>query len=57
MVAAARRDYRDVLMWAEYPEEGRTLWAARPNLSDEERARLDEIRARDRRHYEKWRET
>jgi len=54
MVAAAKRDYRDVLMWAEYPEDGRTLWSLRPDLSAAERERLQEIRRRDRRQYEEW---
>jgi len=54
LVAAAKRDYRDVLMWAEYPEEGRTLWSLRPALTADERARLDDIRHRDREQYRAW---
>jgi 16S rRNA C1402 N4-methylase RsmH len=54
LVTAAKRDYRDVLMWAEYPEEGRALWALRPNLTAEERDRLSRIRQRDREQYLKW---
>lgn len=54
LVGAAKRDYRDVLMWAEYPGESQALWALRSDLSKEERLRLegavepdgaDEIRA------------
>jgi hypothetical protein len=40
LIAAAKREYRDVLMWAEYPEEGRAVWAARPGLTGEEGKRL-----------------
>jgi hypothetical protein len=54
MVSAAKRDYRDVLMWAEYPEEGRALWAVRPNLTQAEEERLEELRRRDRQQYEEW---
>jgi hypothetical protein len=55
LVAYAKRDYRDVLMWAEYPVEGQTLWSWRKDLSDEQRRRLEEIRQQDRRQYEAWR--
>ncbi|MEO8500592.1 MAG: hypothetical protein ABI565_06730 [Vicinamibacteria bacterium] len=54
LVAAAKVDYRDVLMWAEYPEEGRALWTVSPNLPSEQRERIDEIRRRDRAQYERW---
>ena len=54
LVATAKRDYRDVLMWAEYPAEGRALWAVRSNLSDEERRRLAEVRREDRQQYRDW---
>jgi hypothetical protein len=54
MVAVAKRDYRDVLMWAEYPAEGRALWSLRRDLSAEERARLTEIRKQDREQYLAW---
>ena len=54
MVAAAKRDYRDVLMWAEYPEEGTATWALRPNLTQEDKERLAELRRRDRKQYEEW---
>ena len=56
LVAAAKRDYRDVLMWAEYPAEGQALWALGPDLTDEQRARLEEVRKQDREQYRKWRE-
>ena len=55
LVAAAKRDYRDILMWAEYPEDGRALWAARPNLSPREQAELESIRERDKEQYSRWR--
>lgn len=53
-VAAAKRDYRDVLMWAEYPAEGRAVWAVRQNLTEEEKRRLEELRREDRRQYQEW---
>jgi hypothetical protein len=54
LVAAARRDYRDVLMWAEYPEEGRSMWTIARDLSLEEQERLAAVRRRDRVQYEQW---
>lgn len=54
LVAAAERDYRDVLMWAEYPGEGRALWALRTDLSEEERLRLEALRRQDRQQYLDW---
>jgi hypothetical protein len=54
LVAAAKRDYRDVLMWAEYPEEGRALWSVRGDLTAEERERLASVRQRDREQYLAW---
>jgi hypothetical protein len=54
LVAAAKRDYRDVLMWAEYPGEGQALWAIRLDLSDEEQLRLEDLRRRDRQQYQEW---
>ena len=54
MVAAAKQDYRDVLMWAEYPAEGQALWALGPKLSAEQRQRLEELRAQDRAQYRRW---
>ena len=55
LVDRAKRDYRDVLMWAEYPVEGQTLWSWRKDLSEEERRRLAEIRREDKRQYQEWR--
>ena len=55
MVQSAKTDYRDVLMWAEYPEEEQALWSVRPRLSREEQERLARIRERDRKQYEDWR--
>ena len=54
LVSAAKCDYRDVLMWAEYPAEGQALWAVRSDLSTEERGRLADIRQQDRRQYQEW---
>ena len=54
LVRGAKQDYRDTLMAAEYPEEARAAWARRPNLSEEERRRLAEIRERDRKQYLEW---
>lgn len=54
-VRDAKRDYRDVLMWAEYPREGAALWSLRKNLSPEEEARLAELRRADRQEMENWR--
>jgi len=54
LVAMAKRDYRDVLMWAEYPAEGQALWTVRPDLSSEERLRLEDLRRRDRQQYQDW---
>jgi hypothetical protein len=55
MTDAAKLDYRDVLMWAEYPEEGKALWSVRPNLSEAERRELEAVRARDRAQLDAWR--
>jgi uncharacterized protein (TIGR02118 family) len=54
MVVAAKRDYRDVLMWAEYPAEGQALWAVAPDLSADQRAELERLRTEDRHQYEEW---
>src|SRR5437867_11469176 len=48
-VEAAKRDYRDVLAYAEYPEEmSRATW----RISDQEEVRA--LRERDRRQYLDW---
>ena len=54
LVSEARRDFRDVLLWAENPRESQAVWAVRSNLTPEEHARLEEIRRRDRDDYEEW---
>ena len=54
MVAAAKLDYRDVIAWAEYPEEFAALGPGSANLSDEDRRRLAELRKRDEGQYGKW---
>jgi hypothetical protein len=54
LVVAAKRDYRDVLMSAEYPAEGQALWALHVELTSEERRRLEELWQQDREQYEEW---
>ncbi len=54
LVAHAKRDYRDVLMWAEYPEEGRSAWVLTPRMTAEQKKELAAIRTRDRAQYERW---
>ena len=54
LVAAAKRDNRDVLMWAEYPSESQALWALRSDLSNEEHLQLEELRRHDRQQYQDW---
>ena len=54
LVRGAKRDYRDALMAAEYPEEARSSRALHPNLSKDEQRRLAQIRERDRRQYLEW---
>ena len=51
LVRMAKIDYRDVLAYAEYPEEMRTGAVAMGKLSREE-ARA--VRRRDKRQYRKW---
>ena len=54
LVGLAKRDYRDVLMWAEFPEEGRNLWTVSARLSAERQAELAEIRRKDREQHAEW---
>jgi len=49
-VEAAKADYRDVLAWAEYPEQNRT-GASRYNTPPET---IAQIEARDRKQYLDW---
>jgi hypothetical protein len=51
LVRMAKLDYRDVLAYAEYPEEMRTGFVGMRQLSVEEQAA---IRRRDREQYEQW---
>jgi hypothetical protein len=51
LVAMAKRDYRDVLAYAEYPEELRTGWVEMRKMSREE---VKALRARDRAQYLAW---
>ena len=48
LVAAAQRDFRDVMAWAEYPEELRTI----PGVAGA--GEIDAIRRRDRAQYLRW---
>ena len=52
---AAKLDYRDVIMWAEYPEEAKARSSSAPNTSEEQQRELEAIRARDRAQLEAWR--
>ena len=52
--AQAKVDYRDLLLWAEYPEQGRAQHLAHAPLSLAERKELRAIHARDRAQYEAW---
>ena len=54
LVATAKRDFRDVLAWAEYPEQMSAEWSRRLTLTQAEQDRLAEIRRRDRLQYEAW---
>lgn len=54
MTRAAKTDYRDVLAWAEYPEQAKAAWSAGPSLSQHERRQLTDMKARDRAQYEAW---
>ena len=54
MTKEAEKDYRDVLMWAEYPEESKALWACHPNLTEDEVKKLKRIRKRDWKQYDDW---
>jgi hypothetical protein len=50
-VRMAKRDYRDVLAYAEYPEEMRIGFVGMSQLSPEEG---QAIRQRDRKQYLEW---
>lgn len=51
LVEMANRDYRDVLAWAENPEEMRLPWRQRKEMSDDE---IKALRARDKVQYRRW---
>jgi len=51
LVKMAKVDWRDILAYAEYPEEMRTPPAKMRDMPKEE---SQSIRERDRRQYEKW---
>lgn len=54
MIVAAQGDPRDVLMWAESPEQGSAAGSPKLNMSASERRKLAKMRARDRKQYEAW---
>lgn len=54
MVGAAKLDYRDVLAWAEHPEEFAAMGPGSANLSENDRRRIAELRERDKRRYQEW---
>jgi len=47
----AQRDYRDVVAYAEYPEQMRLGWSALKQLSPREKRAL---KKRDKQQYERW---
>lgn len=51
LVAMAKRDFRDVVAYAEYPEEARLGFVAMKQLSQEE---AQSVRSRDREQYTRW---
>jgi hypothetical protein len=51
LVKMAKRDYRDVLAYAEYPEQMRLGFVGMSKLSPDER---EAIKQRDRKQYRKW---
>lgn len=51
LVRMAKRDYRDVLAYAEYPEQMRLGFVGMSKLSPNE---LEAIKRRDRKQYRKW---
>lgn len=54
LVGAALPDRRELLFRAEHPREAAAEWALRPALSEDEQARLSELRAEDLREYWEW---
>jgi len=53
-VEAAKRDYRDVLAWAEYPEEFALPPIAQASLTPTELTQREAARRRDREQYLSW---
>ena len=51
LVAMAKRDYRDVLAYAEYPEEMKLGFVRMKDLSPED---AQAVRRRDRQQYVRW---
>jgi hypothetical protein len=54
LVKQAKQDYRDVLMWAEYPEEGQSLWTTSAPKSAKQQKELAAIRQRDLEQHARW---
>ena len=51
LVKMAKRDYRDVLAYAQYPEQMRLGFVGMKKLSAEER---ESLKGRDKKQYRKW---
>ena len=51
LVEMARRDYRDVLAYAQYPKKMRLGFVARAKKTPEE---ASEIQCRDKKQYQRW---
>ena len=51
LVRMAERDYRDVLAYAEYPEQMRLGWVDLKKLSQKER---EAMKQRDKKQYREW---
>jgi len=53
LVGQAKQDYRDVLMWAEFPDEGRSLWTTSARTPEQQKE-LSAIRQRDLEQHARW---
>ena len=48
-IRAAKEDYRDVLYWAEYPNEARS-----PTFNEIDLTKIEKIKKHDKEQYNKW---
>ncbi len=48
-IKTAKQDYRDVLYWAEYPNEARS-----PTLGEKDPEKIRKVKKLDREQYENW---